>query len=107
MGLPVRSDEVQFYEREGFNMNMGRGWFTVLGVLSILAQFLLPSVPLPKEWHDFADKIPGCLGALNVFFGYRAYDLTPEGNKPLTAGVTRKEEVSVQPIKPADGAPPA
>ena len=66
-------------------MNMGKGLFTILGVLSIIAQYLLPDVPVPKEWHGVVDKLPSCLGAIMLFLGRNAYDLNPDGSKAATA----------------------
>lgn len=65
------------------NMNIGRGWFTILGIIGIVAQFLLPDLPVDPEWHKTVDKIPGCIGAINTFLGWRAYDLTRDGETLL------------------------
>lgn len=65
---------------------MNRGWFTIIGGMVILSSFLLPTVPLPPEWHAFADKFPAALNALSVYLGWQAYDKNPDGSKALGTG---------------------
>lgn len=85
---------------------MNRGWFTIIGGLGIMLSILLPTIPIPAEWHAFADKVPSAISAFLTYLGWQAYGLTPDGGKvPLKSEAPLPPQVVVVPVaatKPVD-----
>lgn len=60
---------------------MNRGWFTIIGGFGVFSAVLVPTLPLPVEWHPFLDKYPAAVSALMMYLGWQAYEKNPDGSR--------------------------
>lgn len=83
---------------------MNRGWFTIIGGFCVFSSVLVPTLPLPPEWHPFLDKYPAAVSGLMMYLGWQAYEKNPDGSKNLGAGTGDGNPplVVVAPVTPVE-----